>query len=91
MKPQEILKSEGFVHVYEWHDEPGTKYPVHSHKGKVALFIEKGDVTFNFSDNTTHVVKSGERFDVPIGLEHSATVGSNGCDYIVGEMIEGDS
>lgn len=91
MKPQEILKSEGFVHVYEWHDEPGTKYPVHAHKGKVTIFIEKGDVTFHFSDNTTHIVKIGERFDVPIGLEHSAVVGPNGCDYVVGEMIEGDS
>jgi quercetin dioxygenase-like cupin family protein len=91
MKPQEILKSEGFVHVYEWHDEPGVEYPLHSHKGRVTLFIQNGDLTFHFSDNTDCIVSSGQRFDVPVGLEHSATVGLNGCDYIVGEMIEGDS
>lgn len=91
MSPQEILKSEGFVHIYEWHDEPGVKYEPHHHNGKVALFITKGDVTFHFSDNTTKTVKARERFDVPIGLEHGAEVGVEGCDYIVGEMIEGDS
>ncbi len=91
MKPQEILQSEGFVRVYEWHDEPHTEYHAHAHVGKVTLFIEKGDVTFHFADNTTRTVKAGERFDVPIGLEHSAVVGSNGCNYVVGEMVEGDA
>jgi quercetin dioxygenase-like cupin family protein len=91
MKPQEILQSENFIHIYEWHDEPGAEYPVHAHKGDVTLFIEKGSVIFHFSDNTTHTVKAGERFDVPIGLKHSAIVGAGGCDYVVGEMIEGDS
>ncbi len=91
MKPQEILKSEGFIYIYKWHDSPNTKYPAHAHKGKVTLFVEKGDVTFNFSDDTTQIVKSGERFDVPVGLEHSAIVGKNGCEYVVGEIVEGDS
>ncbi len=77
--------------MYEWHDEPGVKYPARAHKGKVSLFIQNGDVTFNFSDKTNCTISSGQRFDVPIGLEHTAMVGSNGCDYIVGEMIEGDS
>lgn len=91
MTPQNILKSEGFVHIYDWHDEAGTNYESHSHKGKVSIFIESGSVTFIFSDGTTKIVSSGERFDVPVGLEHSAIVGPEGCDYIVGEMIEGDS
>lgn len=91
MNPKEILKSEGFKYIYEWHDEPNTTYPPHAHKGKVALFIQKGDVTFHFSNMTTKTVSDGNRFDVPIGLEHSAVVGLHGCDYIVGEMIEGDS
>lgn len=91
MSPKEILQSEGFVHVYEWHDEPETEYPKHQHKGNVSIFIENGDVTFNFSDGTTRGVRRGERFDVPVGLEHTGVVGTEGCDYIVGEMIEGDS
>ncbi len=77
--------------MYEWHDEPNTEYTKHSHKGKVTLFILSGDVTFHFSDSTSKTISSGQRFDVPVGLEHEAVVGLNGCDYIVGEMIEGDS
>jgi len=91
MKPKDILESEGFVHVYEWRDEPNVEYSAHAHKGKVTLFVDSGDVTFHFSDGTKRTVSSGERFDVPVGLGHSAKVGSGGCNYIVGEMIEGDS
>lgn len=91
MKPQEILKSEGFVHIYTWHDGRDVKYPAHAHKDKVTIFIENGDVTFHFSDATTQTIHAGERFDVPVGSEHTAVVGPSGCDYVVGEMIKGDS
>jgi hypothetical protein len=91
MNPREILQKEGFTHVYEWHDVPNTEYPKHAHKGKVTLYITRGDVTFIFSDSTTKTISSGQRFDVPVGLEHRAKVGSNGCNYVVGEMIEDDS
>lgn len=91
MKPQEILKSEGFRYIYEWHDEPHVEYPAHTHKGKVSLFIGNGDITFQFSDGLVHTVRKGQRFDVPVGVSHTAMVGEIGCDYVVGEMIEGDS
>jgi mannose-6-phosphate isomerase-like protein (cupin superfamily) len=91
MKPKEILQSEGFVHIYEWKDLPNTVYEKHSHKDKVTLFIVAGDVTFTFSDGTMKSVYENERFDVPVLKEHSAVVGINGCSYVVGEMIEGDS
>ncbi len=91
MNPREILEAEGFKHIYEWHDEPGTVYQSHSHKGKVSLFIVNGGLTYKFADKPDLVVSKGERFDVPPGQEHSAFVGPDGCDYVVGEMIEGDS
>ena len=83
------LKGEGFISVYEWSDAPNTVYQEHQHKGKVSFFIVRGEVVF--SGGIDKVVKSGERFDVPPGVKHSAVVGSEGCDYIVGEEIEGDS
>ncbi len=49
----------------------------------------KGSVTFSGGINQT--VHVGERCDVPIGIPHSAIVGEGGCDWIVGEEIEGDS
>jgi quercetin dioxygenase-like cupin family protein len=83
------LTSEGFTHVYEWTDDPGTVYPEHAHRGKVSFFVTKGSVTFSGEINTT--IRAGERFDVPVGIKHSAVVGPGGCSYLVGEEIEGDS
>ncbi|MEK7639218.1 MAG: cupin domain-containing protein [Patescibacteria group bacterium] len=85
-----ILEDEGFTHVFEWQDKPGTIYQTHTHKGKVTIFITDGSVTFDFSGDKKEV-KAGERFDVPVGAPHSAIVGSQGALYVVGEMIEGDS
>ncbi len=83
------LKKEGFLHTFIWKDEPNTLYPQHAHKGKVSFYITKGSVTFSGGINIT--VRGGERFDVPVRIEHSAAVGSEGCDWVVGEEIEGDS
>jgi uncharacterized RmlC-like cupin family protein len=91
MNPEDILKSEGFVHVYKWHDEPGVEYTKHQHKDKVAMYVTAGDVRFRFQDGTEQLVTVGQRFDVPVGLKHTAKVGLKGCDYVVGEMIKGDS
>jgi quercetin dioxygenase-like cupin family protein len=87
---KEKLAQEGFSHIYEWHDDPGTEYPAHSHKGNVAMYILEGSLTF-WLDAHEVVLRQGDRFDVPIGREHSAKVGTNGCTFLVGEMVEGDS
>ncbi|MDP1624872.1 MAG: hypothetical protein Q8L64_03800 [bacterium] len=85
----EQLKKEGFASVYEWTDVPNTKYSEHAHKGKVSFFVIRGSVTF--SGNITKTVSTGERFDVPVGANHFAVVGPEGCDWVVGEEVEGDS
>ena len=86
---QAQLEKEGFKHIFLWHDDPGKVYEKHAHKGAVSFYIMKGSVTFTSGINKE--VGAGERFDVPIGVEHSAIVGHEGCDWVVGEMIEGDS
>lgn len=84
------FEEEGFSSVYEWSDPAGTVYEAHSHHGKVSLFVTDGSITFDFSGQK-HQVKANERFDVPIGKEHSAVVGSQGWICIVAEEIKGDS
>jgi mannose-6-phosphate isomerase-like protein (cupin superfamily) len=84
------LASEGFKHIYEWKDKPETPYVEHKHQDKVALYILDGSITF-YIDTETIELKKGDRFDVPPGKDHTALVGPEGCSYIVGEMIEGDS
>ena len=83
------FKMEGFIHVYEWKDEPNTAYPKHKHRGKVSIYVVEGSVSFTSGLRAT--VTKGNRTDVPVGVEHEAIVGSEGCHYVVGEEIEGDS
>lgn len=84
------FEEEGFPHVFEWSDPAGTVYEPHSHQGKVSIFVTDGSCTFNFSGEEK-TVSAGERFDVPVGVEHSAVVGPEGWIVIVGEEIKGDS
>ncbi len=44
----------------------------------------------NINDIYT-LVKEHDRFDVPVGIPHTAKVGPEGCTFIVGEEIKGDS
>lgn len=84
------FEDEGFASVYDWSDPPGTVYEAHSHKGKVSIFVTDGSCMFDF--NGSHkVISAGQRFDVPIGAEHSAVVGPDGWNIVVGEEIEGDA
>ncbi len=87
---KEKLTEEGFVHVYEWNDNPNTQYETHAHTGEVSMYILRGGLTFQFGKKEV-VLKMGDRFDVPAGEAHTAVVGPEGCVYLVGEMINGDS
>lgn len=84
------LKQDGFAHIYEWRDAPGTEYPAHAHKGKVSFFITEGEIEMNVDGKIT-LVKAGDRMNVPVGISHTAKVGDEGCVFVVGEEIEGDS
>ncbi|HEY5220626.1 MAG TPA: cupin domain-containing protein [Candidatus Paceibacterota bacterium] len=84
------LEGEGFKHIYEWKDKPETPYVKHRHQDKVTLYILDGAITF-YIDGKTIELKKGDRFDVPPKKDHVALVGPEGCSYLVGEMIEGDS
>ncbi|MDD3662415.1 MAG: alpha/beta hydrolase [Candidatus Pacebacteria bacterium] len=85
---QSILNIE-YPIVYEWNDEPNTKYDEHEHKGKVSFYVIEGSVAFTSGIN--QIVSQYQRIDVPVGVKHAATVGSEGCRYIVGQEIEGDA
>lgn len=85
-----ILEKEGFPSVHEWQDKPNTIYSSHQHQGRVTIFITEGSLKLTI-EGVTHTLRTGDRFDIPPQTEHSAVVGPEGCQYVVGEMIEGDS
>ena len=87
---KKIFEEEGFKNIYVWRDDPRKIYPPHKHKGKVSFVVLAGNISMNVGGHNT-MVRVGERIDIPIGVEHTGLVGPKGCQYIVGEMIEGDS
>jgi hypothetical protein len=86
---KKVLETEGFPIIYEWHDKPGTVYENHAHQGKVSFYVLEGSV--RLFGGIQKVISTGERFDVPVEIEHSAIVLESGCEYIVGQEIEGDA
>lgn len=84
------FEDEGFASVYEWQDPAGTLYEEHTHQGKVSIFVTDGSITFDFLGEKKEV-KANERFDVPVGLPHTAVVGPAGWIAIIAEEIDGDS
>ena len=86
----QVLEKEGFLYVYEWKDEAGTIYPVHNHQDKVTIFVTEGTVEIVINGQSQSL-KAGDRLDIPPQVPHSGVVGMQGCQYVVGEMIDGDS
>lgn len=86
----QALEKEGFPYVYEWSDKSGAVYPEHTHQDKVTMFVTEGSIELTINGQS-HSLKAGDRFNIPPQTPHSAIVGPNGCQYVVGEMIDGDS
>jgi quercetin dioxygenase-like cupin family protein len=82
-----LLEKEGWPEIYEWSDEPGTVYEEHAHAGPVVLFVTAGMVQLRIHGKI-HELLPGDRFDIPPHTSHSAQVGSEGCQYVVGEVLD---
>jgi hypothetical protein len=84
------LEKESWPNIYEWQDKPGAVYAECGHKGKVVLLITDGSMEFTLACETK-TLRTGDRMDIPSGTPHSAVVGPTGCQYVIGEEIDGDS
>lgn len=84
------LEREGWRHIYEWSDTPGTEYPEDTHQDQVVIIVTEGSVAMCLRDQVTQL-QAGDRLLIPPGVPHSAVVGPQGCQFVVGEMVQGDS
>ena len=79
------LRQEGFRHVYTWRDGPDAYYSDHTHPVDTAHVILSGEMTLTCG-GSTRTYKAGERPpDVAAGAVHSARMGPEGCEYLIGE------
>jgi len=80
---EEQLRKEGFF-TYVHSDSAGAHYGDHTHNVISAHIILKGEMWLTV-EGKKHFLKAGDRFDVPQGAVHSATMGPKGCTYLIGE------
>ena len=85
----QTLEKEGFIHIFEEQDAPEAIYPEHSHKEKVVIFITEGSIEVTLLDSVK-VLTAGDRFNFPTNTPYSMIVGQNGCQFVIGEMHDGD-
>jgi len=85
----QTLEKEGFLYVYECQDKPGELHPEHFYQGKVTIFITEGSLELTIAKHI-HLLRPGDRFNIPPQTMHSATAGPHGCQYVVGEMVRED-
>jgi quercetin dioxygenase-like cupin family protein len=82
---EQLLREEGFRHVYVWADGPGATYPDHTHAVDTAHIILEGEMTLTCGGETRTYVAGERPPDVPAGAVHSARMGPRGCRYLIGE------
>jgi hypothetical protein len=69
-------------------------YPPHRHAGTTTHLIRRGSLTITYPEDneTLHngdtkkiTYGVGARIDVPAGKLHEVWIGSDGCEYVIGE------
>lgn len=72
------------MRTYVWTDKPNMRYADHTHHAISAHIILKGEMEL-IVEGKKHILREGDRFDVPANAVHSACMGPEGCSYLVGE------
>ena len=77
---ERLFAEEGLT-PHWWGNAPGETYGWHSHGYHKVLYCGTGSITFHTRDGDIEL-RAGDRLDIPPGVEHAATVGSEGCRCI---------
>ena len=73
-----LLADEG-LHAHRWGNQPGDRYPAHSHAFHKVIYVIAGSITFGLPECNANVrLEAGDRLDLPAGVQHDAMVGRHG-------------
>lgn len=78
------LIEQGYTTIHDYDDPGGEYFADHSHEGEQKMFIVKGSMKVEMN-NKEHMLNEGDELLFPAGMIHNATMGYQGCIYIVGE------
>lgn len=78
---EQQLRADGFTDIRTQRDPPDIYYPPHAHPVTTAHVILSGGMELTL-DGERHVLKPGDRLDVPANALHEARIGPEGCTYV---------
>jgi len=81
------LESEYGASVMVVPDAPGHYYPPHSHDCHEIIVAIEGEIRFE-AEGRSLPVAAGEVLYLPEGTVHEATVGPEGCEYLIGHSFQ---
>lgn len=81
------LEKEGFSNFSIQKDSPTKHYSPHKHNVITTHVVLDGQITITVFGRPK-VLDVSDRFDIPANVIHEATVGPNGCAYLIAEKIE---
>lgn len=71
-----LLAEEG-LEAYAWGNAPGEAYAPHVHGYDKVIYVVEGSIAFGLTDGRI-TLQAGDRLDLPAGVEHAASVGTQG-------------
>jgi len=77
-----LFAAENCPHPRRWSGGPGEEYPWHGHGYHKILFVLAGSITFEDEERRTYHLKAGDRLDIELGTEHTATAGPDGVECL---------
>ena len=78
-----LLRDEGYS-VFQWSDEPGTRYGPHAHPEDQSHWILSGELELRVG-HETYTLRAGDRDFLPANTMHSASVaGDEAVTYLIG-------
>jgi uncharacterized protein YjlB len=74
----QLMAEEG-LNPYSWSNGPFDKYSAHSHSYNKVIYVVQGSITFGLPELGKQLtLKTGDRIDLPAGVNHDAQVGGQG-------------
>jgi quercetin dioxygenase-like cupin family protein len=74
-------------HCYQWSNQPGARYAVHTHPYRKILYVASGSITFIPEGQAAIELGAGDRLELPAGTPHAAVVGDQGVVCWEGQAI----
>lgn len=83
---KERLTKDGYQKIDVYTDEPNEHFSDHTHDGDQLMIVISGNIVVKMPTRTHNLTEKME-LSVPSKITHSATVGNDGCTYVVAEKI----